>query len=237
MKRILFIALLALPLHAHDFWIEPSTFRPAAGATVSAELRVGERFAGDPVPRRSPGIEQFVVRDAAGERSVKGIENRHPAGFVRMDGAGPAVLAYVAKPYAHEITAAQFARFLGEEGIRGIRFSNAMQRERFVRYAKSIVNEPAALVTEPFRWRFELVPDAALSTFQLLYEGKPLRDAQVTAISPDGKRLSARTDRHGRVRFTLDRGVWLVKSVHVLRAPAGAEFDWESLWASLTFER
>lgn len=236
MRRILFIALLALPLHAHDFWIEPSTFRPAAGATVSTELRVGEKFSGDPVPRRSPRIEQFVVRDAAGERSVKGIENRHPAGFVRMDGAGPAVFAYVAKPYAHEVSAAQFARFLREEGIRNVKFANRVQRERYLRYAKSIVNEPAALVAQPFGWRFELVPDASLETFRLLYEGKPLRDAQVAAISPDGKHVAARTDREGRVRFTLERGVWLVKAVHVVPA-SSSDFDWESLWASLTFER
>lgn len=29
---------------------------------------------------------------------------------------------------------------------------------------------------------------------------------------------------------------WLVKAVHMLPAPAGSGADWESLWASLTFE-
>ena len=32
-------------------------------------------------------------------------------------------------------------------------------------------------------------------------------------------------------------GVWLVKSVQMVAAPTGVNADWESLWASLTFER
>ena len=37
----LFLAILLIPgiAEAHDFWIEPSTFHPAAGTTVSAALR------------------------------------------------------------------------------------------------------------------------------------------------------------------------------------------------------
>src|SRR5689334_18749037 len=36
---------------AHDFWIEPSTFRPSVGERVTASLRVGEDLRGDAVPR------------------------------------------------------------------------------------------------------------------------------------------------------------------------------------------
>jgi len=30
--------------------------------------------------------------------------------------------------------------------------------------------------------------------------------------------------------------IWLVKTVHMVPAPADSGADWESLWASLTFE-
>ena len=47
--------------------------------------------------------------------------------------------------------------------------------------------------------------------------------------------VSARTDRMGRVRLPLDgAGMWLVKAVHVTRGSRPR--DWNSLWASLTFE-
>jgi len=65
-------------------------------------------------------------------------------------------------------------------------------------------------------------------------------NAFVTAIHRDdpAARVSARSDASGRVTLSLPRsGVWLVKSVQMIAAPAGSNADWESLWASLTFER
>jgi uncharacterized GH25 family protein len=51
------------------------------------------------------------------------------------------------------------------------------------------------------------------------------------------EKLAARTDNDGRVRFQLRRGgMWLVKAVHMVPAPAGANAEWASFWASLTFE-
>jgi uncharacterized GH25 family protein len=76
-------------------------------------------------------------------------------------------------------------------------------------------------------------------TVRLLYLGEPLAGAQVEAIpaaAPRGKQV-ARSDALGRVRFRLaGRGAWLVKAVHMRRAEDPAEADWESFWASLTFE-
>ena len=46
-----------------------------------------------------------------------------------------------------------------------------------------------------------------------------------------------RSDANGAFSFTLPRaGVWLIKSVHMVRAGFFASEDWDSLWASLTFE-
>lgn len=233
MKRILFLALLAVRIHAHDFWIEPSTFRPNAGASFTTSLRVGEHFEGDPVPRRTKRIESFVVRTASGERSVNGFENQDPAGFVRIDEAGTAVIGYRGAPYPHEISRAKFEQFLREEGVLGITpTAAATQKEHFQRFAKSIV-QVGSVTRElaPLGFRFELMlaPDGA----RVLYEGRPLANIQVAALSRDGKSMTARTDANGVARFAFADGVWLVKAVHVL--PKGSE--WESLWASLTFEK
>jgi uncharacterized GH25 family protein len=74
---------------------------------------------------------------------------------------------------------------------------------------------------------------------RLVYEGKLLAGALVVAMNRDEpeKPISSRTDRSGRVLLALPRGgVWLVKAVHMIPAPAASGADWESLWASLTFE-
>jgi uncharacterized GH25 family protein len=74
---------------------------------------------------------------------------------------------------------------------------------------------------------------------RLLYENRPLPGALVVAINKGdpAAKLSARSDAQGRVRFRLaKRGVWLIKAVHMVQAAAGSNADWESVWASLTFE-
>jgi len=229
----LVILLACAPLAgAHDFWIEPSTFRPTAPSTITASLRVGDEFEGEAVPRRTPRIESFVVRDAAGERPVAGFEGRDPAGVVRIERNGSAVIGYRGKPYPHEISRAKFEQFLREEGIEGVRpRGDRKQRERFQRFAKSLLGSEDATLGFPF----ELVVEG--NTVRVLYEQKPLSNVHVAALSRDGKHLAARTDREGRVTFDLGRGVWLIKSVHLLSAPKGADYDWESLWASVTLER
>ena len=74
---------------------------------------------------------------------------------------------------------------------------------------------------------------------RLTYENQPLAGALVVAINraDPAERLAARSDTEGRVRLRLrPGGMWLVKAVHMVAAPAGADADWASYWASLTFE-
>jgi uncharacterized GH25 family protein len=74
---------------------------------------------------------------------------------------------------------------------------------------------------------------------RLTYENRPLAGALVVAMNRlhPAQKLAARTDRDGRVRFRLPAGgMWLVKAVHMIPAPAGTNAEWASYWASLTFE-
>ena len=50
-------------------------------------------------------------------------------------------------------------------------------------------------------------------------------------------KLQTHSDAQGAFSLALPRaGVWLVKSVHMVRAGFFSSEDWDSLWASLTFE-
>ncbi len=85
----------------------------------------------------------------------------------------------------------------------------------------------------------ELAPGDALPVV-VHYLGRPLAGALViafTADSPAQKHL-ARSGADGRVTVPLDRaGRWLIKTVHMIDVPdTDPEADWESFWASLTFE-
>jgi uncharacterized GH25 family protein len=85
-----------------------------------------------------------------------------------------------------------------------------------------------------------LLSDGEDLPVRLTYENRPLADALVVALNrlkPLDK-LSARTDKDGRARLHLQPGgMWLIKAVHMIPAPAGSNAEWQSYWASLTFER
>jgi uncharacterized GH25 family protein len=74
---------------------------------------------------------------------------------------------------------------------------------------------------------------------RLTYEGHPLAGALVVAMNrlDPSLRQAARSDKDGRVRFRLrSGGLWLIKAVHMIPAPANSKTEWASFWASLTFE-
>ena len=74
---------------------------------------------------------------------------------------------------------------------------------------------------------------------RVLYKNAPIEGVLVVAFSktdPTNK-LRARSDKDGRVAFKLPRsGIWLVKAVHMVPQARFIRGDWESFWASLTFE-
>lgn len=247
MKRLLLLALVAAPIQAHDFWIEPSAFRPAAGEDVTITLRVGEQFSGDSVPRRDNRIVSFIVRDARGERTVAGRNGSNPAGVIRLEEDGAALIGYQSNFAPVQLSRRKFEQYLREEGLDGriVVRSKGVQRERFARYAKSFLGTPGGLsdVDSPLGWRFELVPLSDPSAtgrlrLSVLYEGKPVAGALVTALLRGSReRLSVRSDPLGVATIALTPGTWLIKTVHMVRAPEGENVEWESLWASLTFHR
>lgn len=235
---------------AHDFWIEPSTFSAAAGAPLSFALRVGEHFKGDPVPRQAVMIERFVIAGPDGVRDVIGREGSDPAGVTSIAAPGAYVIGYRSRPTSLESDAVKFEKYLHEEGLERISDqrkqagrSNTPGIEIFSRCAKAIVTSPELPLTDQaLGLRLELIAEKLVSgkpaTFRLLYEGQPLEGALVVAIPKDApmQKLTARSNKSGRVTLTLPGGVWLVKAVHMVPAPRETAAEWESLWASTTFD-
>lgn len=251
------IALSHAPLFAHDMWMEPTTFGPEAGDIVGVRLRVGQDLLGDPLPRDPALVNQFIVEDTAGRKPVIGRDGADPAGLLRVATPGLLVIGYRSNPSAIELAADKFNQYLRDEGLDAVAAlrsrrneTGAKAHELFSRCAKSLVlSGPAsdAQHDRPLGFTLELVaernPYAIRSgqdlPIRLTYENRPLPGALVVAMnrSNPAEKLTARTDSDGRVRFRLrPGGMWLVKAVHMVPAPAGANADWASFWASLTFE-
>ncbi|ASG23134.1 DUF4198 domain-containing protein [Nitrospirillum viridazoti] len=252
------VAFWATGALAHDFWIEPSTFRPGPGTAVAVGLRVGENFIGDPVPRTASLIDRFFVRQAGEEQAVGGADNIDPAGFLRADGRATALIGYTGGGSYIELPAERFTAYLRQYGLDGIvaereRLGESRQpgRECFYRYAKSLLAGTTAdpAVTRPQGFTYEIVPDADPTVAgagpvrgHVLFLGQPVAGAVVTAHlqGQPAVRLATHSDAQGAFSLPLPQpGVWLIRSVHMVRAGMLAHWlhhrDWESHWASLTF--
>jgi len=253
----LFVLLLvATTASAHDFWIEPSTFKPAVGDRVTAALRVGQKLAGEPLPRIPALIDRFVVRGDGGiERPVVGRMGADPAGIAFIGEGGLHWIGYQSNPYPVALEAAKFEDYLRDEGLERIVAerkrkgqSAAPGRERFYRCAKALLDTPgAAAFDAPLGFTLELVPRKNPYSMRasgelplaLRFRGKPLANVLVVAMSKDDpeKVIRVRTDAKGRASLRLAHaGFWMIKAVHMEAAPADAGVDWESWWASMSFE-
>lgn len=242
---------------AHDFWIEPTTHRPGPGRVVGLGLRVGEGFVGDPVPRDPARIDSFVLLGPDGTTPVAGRDGADPAGLIAPGSPGMHVVAYRSHRAAIELPGDRFERYLAEEGLDAVLAERARRGERdrpgrevYSRCAKALIDVPGGTGAGFDRvagLRLELVPESdpfrlasgGELAIRLLFEGQPVEGVRVAALpsaEPAGG-ADGRTDREGRVRLSLSRpGRWLVKAVHMIPARSGLDADWESLWASLTFE-
>ena len=249
------MTILAMPLAAHDFWIEPSEFEPPVDSLVRVGLRVGPGFDADPVARNETAMEAFFVAGPSGRQPLIGRDGYSPAGLFRVAAPGTLLVGYRSKPSPLKLAAAPFEKYLKEEGLERIIEARARSGrsaadgvEVFSRSVKSLIlagNGAREGHDRVLGLTLELIPErhpAALPAdgrmpLRLLYQGAPLEGALVTALSQANKPpLQARTDRNGRVVFALNSGVWLIKAVHMVPAAAASGADWESVWASLTFK-
>lgn len=249
---------LVAPAAAHEFWIEPANFRPPVGKPLDVQLLVGQDFRGDTVIYLPDAFERFVTITSRGRQNVSGLPGDDPAARLTPAEPGLMLIAYQSTPYELKLDGKTFERYLGMEGLDGIRVLRAQRGEQdrpvhevYTRYAKSLIavggRDDGLDARRPIGLRLEIVPQTAIYRLkrdqplevQLLYENRPLANVQVLALSKTKPRtrLLQRTDANGRARFILPHAdVWLLSAVHMIPAPADAKADWESFWASLTFD-
>lgn len=109
---------------AHDLWLEPSSFRPAADEPVAVRILVGhDPSAAEPLPYHPTWIERFVYSGPlAGaaeprQREIRGVPGGEPAGYLRVPVPGLYALGLVSAATHHTLGAEAFRSYLAEEGL------------------------------------------------------------------------------------------------------------------------
>ena len=268
--RIVAFTLLAIPVAAHDFWMLPSSFRPAKDQLLNVALYVGDFGKGDEIERKEERIVKFVSATPDGEKKIVGRDGSTPAGYLRTKSEGCYVLGFQSNHTSVTLAPEKFIAYLNERGLEHIQKlreargeTNKAVREVYSRSPKSIlqVGDVASSGWDAtLGLDLELTPDKnpyALAWIEadqsfaplpihISFHDKPLANALISAINLDApprdgsdteKVLRGRTDPEGRLSLRLPRaGRWMVASVHMLALEGNPDADFESFWASLTFE-
>ena len=257
------VALLSAsgPAVAHDYWIEPSTFRLDPGDRVLFFLRVGEHFSGRPATVSIDRTVRFQIDNFSRRFDVLPLQH-DPAGMARLQESGLQIVSFENTPAYLELPAERFNDYLRAEGLESILqareeagTSNQFGKEAFSRCAKALMwveggQPPAAdggLHATPVGMTLELLPETnpyatpAPTTLavKLIYQGQPVPGALVMALNRNAPQEVQRVESgpDGRAEFRLQRGgLWMVKAVHMVAAAAAGPEDWRSYWASLTCE-
>lgn len=239
------VLLLAL---AHDLYLMPRNFRPADGETLTVALHNGDDFPA------STAIVRLERLTAPGFRNLRH-ESNMTLGEVLISSSTSRIIHAKTQPNFIELSGPKFESYLRQEGIQHVleyRAAHGQQalpgREIYSKYVKSLLSgaNPRHRIGYPIEFLpqadpYTLQPGAKLPVL-VLVDGKPAPDLQIESsyLLPGQQAvrgIAGRTDSQGRIEIPLpSAGVYKLHTVLMRPHAETADADWESLWASLTFE-
>jgi uncharacterized GH25 family protein len=250
-------------LEAHDLFFRANSFRVAPGATLALRVLNGTFSSSENSVARNRLRDLSVVSPVGRSRPDTTFWSSRGDTSLFTVQTGPAGTYVVgASLLAREITlkADEFNTYLRDDGIPDVlaarRRANELANHATERYAKHIkaIIQVGAKRTGDFSavlgYPAELVPLdnpyslAAGSTLRVraLVDGKAVANQLVVSggRTSSGARLREsriRTDASGVARVRLNsRGQWYVKFINMVPFAGTEKIDYESKWATLTFE-
>ncbi|MEO8698825.1 MAG: DUF4198 domain-containing protein [Kofleriaceae bacterium] len=251
------IASVSGTASAHDFWLYPATYDAQPG-TLATSVMVGSILEVDELERDDKHIQRFEAVGPGAAIPATGVRGKKPAGYVELADPGVYSIIYQSNYNLVELEPRRFDNYLAEEGLLDIIADREKRgeadkpgRDSFSRFAKALVRVGGAhdgfdrrsgmqtelvALTDPFTGG----EDGTLA-FQFWYRDQPHAGSQVDlfAVARDKITLvaSTKTDAEGHARFvTPGLGHFMVAATGMRRAAPPVEGDWESSWASLSFQ-
>jgi uncharacterized GH25 family protein len=248
----------------HDLYLLPDRFRVSPGETLGIALHNGDAFPESEASVKIARIRDAALRSGTSVSKVSAlaVQEKRKVGTATVPGSGTLLLTVRTVPNFIEMTPDKFVSYLEEEGLTEIvkwRKEHGETarpgRERYSKYAKALLvagqadegyRRAAGFVIEiiPEKDPYQLKPGDALPV-QVLFRNEPAADLALEAawVGAGGEKkiqkiqVIGRTDSNGRISVPLTAaGRWRLHSIKMERCAEPKVADWESSWASLTFE-
>ena len=240
---------------AHEFWLSPSSHGVSVGISVDVYAMIGHGEKAEALVRRRDHLKTFLVHEGKQSEELSGRNLRHPTGKFRPMGEGLHIVAYESLAQINSLPGKEFEDYLQKEGLdevldsrRLAKESEAPGREAYYRFAKCLIqvgDKTGADCSLGFPLEIVTLTDPARMSVgttlvvRVLREGEPIPGLLVKAFSlaSVSEPRGVRTDFDGLARINIDRaGRWMLNAVSMEPSEDSSEADWQSYWASLTFE-
>lgn len=262
LHRLLILSLMASPVVAHEFWLEPLDFQIDSEAPIQANIKIGQYFKGSIYSYIPDRFERFELVANGTATPVQSRLGDRPAINQTLSTDGLVIAAYESTyDYLTYDDSETFRNFLQLDGLTWVA---ARHRERnlppdgfteaYRRFAKAYVGVDGSQGQDqpmgyPLEWMlldnpYRLTAGRPL-TAQLLWQGKPMANTLARVfVRQDGdvEEWRLTTSEVGQVTLPYRKDAdYLVSSVHMIEATEATnprkEAVWESLWASAVFHR
>lgn len=247
-------------LSAHEYILLAYKYRVQKGDTLEMHLFVADGFNIQlERPMETSKTKKFELITQQGTTDLLAETSDHALPIInrKVDFEGLGLL-HMERDYARiSLTTPKFLAYLKEDHIENIKVvkgtEKRLQREKYTRYIKALVQsgKPGndTLYKKITGQQFEIIllqnpyrmnAGGILKT-KVLFMGKPLSGKVITARNRTGNEnsmfLTARTDANGICSFKLSRkGEWFIHATQMIPCPDKTDSDWESFWASYSFE-
>jgi uncharacterized GH25 family protein len=253
------LILVTSILWAHDLWLVPQNFRINPGENLKIFANTGMDFPkslGAVMPDR---IDQFVLLGKDTRTNLTNfseVENSLVADCI-IKNAGTYVIAAALKPKEIKLAAKEFNEYLLHDGLPNIYELRKKEEildkdaiEYYSKYPKTIIQAGDALddtPTKPIGLTIEIVPKVNPYSLKLgddlklvvLFKSKSLPHLDLAWSYPgQGEKFagSTKTDQNGVAVVPLTKsGPYVIRLTHMEWVKKQTH-EWESFWASLTFE-
>lgn len=249
-----------VPAYSHDLYLMPEKFVTSPGTQLRIMFENGDEFPLGMSSVKPERLQNTRLISSGGKANFENIvaEPKRTTATVRVPAAGSAILTAQTMPSLIELTPKKFAAYLEHENLtNALKWRKAHKetekagRERYRKCVKSLIQagKSDAFYRERTGLAIEIIPEAdpyslqpgAVLPVQVLFRGAPAADVAVeSAWLENGKskmQIVGRTDAQGRVRVPVKAiGPYRLHAIVMERCAEPKVADWESFWASLTFE-
>lgn len=261
-SALLIGTLLALPALAHDLFLKPDSFFAKVNSKVTISILNGSFLASEGAVNFARLQDVSVVAPSGSRTNPKEADftKNETTSFLHLEPKEPGnyVVGLSTMPREIDLAGKDFNEYLEHDGIpdvldarkRNKELDKAV-REKYSKHVKTIF-QVGETQSDSYKtvlgYPVEIVPQA--NPYKLkagdsldvlcLKGGKPLVNQFVmSGHEADGKVIAGqnvRTDKQGIARIRIERaGKWYVRFIEMSKLN-DAKLDYESKWATLTFE-